>query len=608
MAYQLFTLPKQVPLSSGAIVPGARLRLYLTGTTTPAVGYSDSALTTPITQPIEADAAGVLPVVYLDPDVVYKATVSTSADALLYTVDPINETLLSQAIIGEYLYPRTTAEIAAGVTPTDYSYPPGDVRRYGAVGDDSTNCTTAIQAAIDQNSEGGSPVFVPEGTFQSNQLSLASNVTIYGLGYWSCIKARASANNYIIATTNGAVYIDDVWIFNIRVDGNKANNTSGGGIYCSGRRNFICNNYIHDTNDGAILFGPANSGVSNVPDCGHTVIAGNIAKNAGDSNTWGAIGITHGRHIVISNNTVDSDDGGGTYGIDVEPNSGNMCSDIVISNNTIRKGRLFIDGQPMGGSNVIQRVVISGNNIDADGSYRPSDGSNMACIWLRQCKDVSVTGNTCFGDDTSTFSGIHCDEGAITTTWNVENLLIANNIIRANYSGARPGRISQCRNVTLIGNQWECSSSSNCLEFPATERVRGSSNTIRNAGAGTAVNIGSTAIDVQFDESNNFLGTVTVNATSAGTGSEVRRLYKGSATYDPPNLADGAGATTTVTVTGAALGDFVDGVSFSLDLQGITVTAWVSSANTVSVRFQNETGGAIDLASGTLSARVRKVA
>jgi hypothetical protein len=78
----------------------------------------------------------------------------------------------------------------------------------------------------------------------------------------------------------------------------------------------------------------------------------------------------------------------------------------------------------------------------------------------------------------------------------------------------------------------------------------------------------------------------------------------GSATYDPGSLNDGAGATTTVTVTGAALGDFVTGVSFSLDLQGITVTGWVSSSNTVSVRFQNESGGTLDLASGTLRVRV----
>lgn len=79
----------------------------------------------------------------------------------------------------------------------------------------------------------------------------------------------------------------------------------------------------------------------------------------------------------------------------------------------------------------------------------------------------------------------------------------------------------------------------------------------------------------------------------------------GSATYDPASLVDGAGATTTVTVTGAALGDFAQ-ASFSLDLQGITLTAWVSAANTVSVRFQNETTGTLDLGSGTLRARAFK--
>ena len=79
----------------------------------------------------------------------------------------------------------------------------------------------------------------------------------------------------------------------------------------------------------------------------------------------------------------------------------------------------------------------------------------------------------------------------------------------------------------------------------------------------------------------------------------------GSATYNPPSFNDGDGATTTVTVTGAALGDFAE-ASFSNSLQGIMMTAFVSAADTVSVRFQNETGGVLDLASGTLRARVRK--
>lgn len=84
---------------------------------------------------------------------------------------------------------------------------------------------------------------------------------------------------------------------------------------------------------------------------------------------------------------------------------------------------------------------------------------------------------------------------------------------------------------------------------------------------------------------------------------QLATVLQGSATYDPPSLADGTGITTTVTCTGAVLGGFAR-ASFSLDLQGILLTAAVSSANTVAVRFQNETGGTLDLASGTLKVRV----
>ena len=79
-----------------------------------------------------------------------------------------------------------------------------------------------------------------------------------------------------------------------------------------------------------------------------------------------------------------------------------------------------------------------------------------------------------------------------------------------------------------------------------------------------------------------------------------------SGVYDPPNLVNGSETTTNLTVTGAALGDFVR-TSFSLDLQGIKLTAYVSAADTVTCVFSNHTGGALDLASGTLRVRVLKL-
>lgn len=81
-----------------------------------------------------------------------------------------------------------------------------------------------------------------------------------------------------------------------------------------------------------------------------------------------------------------------------------------------------------------------------------------------------------------------------------------------------------------------------------------------------------------------------------------------SAAYDPASLADGASANTTVTVTGAALGDVVTGVSFSLDLQGVELTGYVSAADTVAVYFRNNTGGTIDLGAGDIVCVVRQAA
>ena len=80
---------------------------------------------------------------------------------------------------------------------------------------------------------------------------------------------------------------------------------------------------------------------------------------------------------------------------------------------------------------------------------------------------------------------------------------------------------------------------------------------------------------------------------------------RGSNAYDPPSVAAGAAATTTVSVSGAALGDFAE-ASFSLSLGGLRLSAYVSAANTVTVSFFNPTAGAIDLATGTLRASVRK--
>lgn len=80
----------------------------------------------------------------------------------------------------------------------------------------------------------------------------------------------------------------------------------------------------------------------------------------------------------------------------------------------------------------------------------------------------------------------------------------------------------------------------------------------------------------------------------------------GTFSWNPGLIANGSGLTSaSVTVTGAAFGDFVQ-VAAPYSLQGVTATAFVSAANTALVRLQNSTGAGVTLASGTWRVRVTK--
>ena len=102
--------------------------------------------------------------------------------------------------------------------------------------------------------------------------------------------------------------------------------------------------------------------------------------------------------------------------------------------------------------------------------------------------------------------------------------------------------------------------------------------------------------------------TLTVQNTSYNVSSYLNSIdtLTASKTYDWASVASQATATTTLTVTGALTTHTVDAY-MDIDLLGINLTSYVSSTNTVTIRATNPTGSPIDLASGTLTARVHKV-
>ena len=102
---------------------------------------------------------------------------------------------------------RTPAEIAAGVTPTNYQYEFGNVLRYGATGDGSTNDTNAFANALLAVAGGEIIVPIPSSSYRLGTLSAFNyaGTKIRGASKYECvIKPTAGFTGTIFGNSNSA--------------------------------------------------------------------------------------------------------------------------------------------------------------------------------------------------------------------------------------------------------------------------------------------------------------------------------------------------------------------------------------------------------------------
>jgi hypothetical protein len=189
MTHQIFNLPKQSLATGLALKPSWKVEFFLTTTTTPTPVYTTSALSTTHTQPVEADAAGILPTIYLDPTITYKASVYDENDVLQYTVDPVNDSFLTAEDVYEDLYPKTANVILHGADPTGVA-----------------NSSTAFRAATDT----GFPVEIPDGTYLVSGVEYTGKVIWHGNGRNTILRSDAE----VLTVTNGT----DSEISNFRME------------------------------------------------------------------------------------------------------------------------------------------------------------------------------------------------------------------------------------------------------------------------------------------------------------------------------------------------------------------------------------------------------
>ena len=105
---------------------------------------------------------------------------------------------------------------------------------------------------------------------------------------------------------------------------------------------------------------------------------------------------------------------------------------------------------------------------------------------------------------------------------------------------------------------------------------------------------------MEFNGTNLFFSPSTTRHT-------VNHGLTGSATLNFPSTSTNLSADLTITVTGAADGDVVSlGVPNAAVNANTSYSAWVSAANTVTVRFNNYSSGTVDPASGTFKVFVTK--
>ncbi len=165
-----------------------------------AATYQDIGLTTPLPNPIPLNSRGEVSTsggasaqCFLTPNTVYVFTLSDSNGNQLWTASYVNGAQLP----APPWYVATAAEIAAGVTPVNFWYFPGDVRRYGAEGNGVTDDTQAFQDAADSNSD----CTVPEGTFLITNVTVANDdVGFTGTGWGSILQVGAINSNLFHVT------------------------------------------------------------------------------------------------------------------------------------------------------------------------------------------------------------------------------------------------------------------------------------------------------------------------------------------------------------------------------------------------------------------------
>lgn len=199
--------------NNGIPLAGGLVYTYTAGTTTLQAAYTTSAGSIAHANPIVLDSTGRVPSggeIWLTEGVSYKFVLKTSGASTIGTYDNVtgNASGVASGIYATFAASSGSSLVgyiqgsASSVATTVQAKlrQTVSVKDFGAVGDGTTNDTTAIQAAINaMNSIGGGQVYFPSGTYKTGALTMYANIAIQGAGIGQTIIAPNSAGIVIFS-------------------------------------------------------------------------------------------------------------------------------------------------------------------------------------------------------------------------------------------------------------------------------------------------------------------------------------------------------------------------------------------------------------------------
>lgn len=207
--------------NNGAVLSGGLVYTYAAGTTTPQTTYTTSAGNVAHTNPIVLNSAGRVASggeIWLTDAVSYKFVLQTSVAVTIATYDNVtgNGSGIASGIYAAFAASSGSSLVgylpqganAVATTVQAKLYESVSVMDFGAVGDGTTDDTTAVQNALSYAATANAPLYIPEGTYlltAAITVSSANRINILGAGrrnailFWS---NTASTRGLSVTYTN----------------------------------------------------------------------------------------------------------------------------------------------------------------------------------------------------------------------------------------------------------------------------------------------------------------------------------------------------------------------------------------------------------------------